>query len=193
MTTSPSSTSRPFNFDLVVLGGGPAGASGAAAAAVFGQRVALVEQAREVGGAGVMTGTLPSKTLRETAVALSGLRARKLFGVDLSIREKATISDFTHHQQQVSAGESERIANRLQTLGVERFQGTGSFIDAHTIRVAHSGAADLQLRGEKILIATGSSSFHPPSSLLKMIACMTRTSCCVSLHCQSGWRSSARA
>ncbi len=90
-----------------------------------------------------MTGTLPSKTLRETAVALSGLRARKLFGIDLSIRHKATISDFTHHQQQVSAGESERITNRLQTLGVERFQGTGSFIDAHTIRVAHSGAADL--------------------------------------------------
>jgi NAD(P) transhydrogenase len=54
-------------------------------------------------------GTLPSKTLRETAVALSGLRARRLFGIDLSIRHKATISDFTHHQQQVSAGESERI------------------------------------------------------------------------------------
>ncbi|MBC8089477.1 MAG: FAD-dependent oxidoreductase, partial [Phycisphaerae bacterium] len=151
-----------LNFDVVVLGGGPAGASGAAAAAVFGQRVALVEQAREVGGTGVMTGTLPSKTLRETAVALSGVRARKLFGVDLSIRREAKISDFTRHQQQVSAGESERIANRLQTLGVERFQGTASFVDAHTIRVTRSGAADLQLRGEKILIATGSSSFRPP-------------------------------
>ena len=162
MTTPDSSTSRASDFDVVVLGGGPAGTSGAAAAAVFGQRVALVEQAREVGGAGVMTGTLPSKTLRETAVALSGLRARKLFGIDLSIRHKATISDFTHHQQQVSAGESERIANRLQTLGVERFQGTASFVDAHTIRVTRSGAADLQLRGEKILIATGSSSFRPP-------------------------------
>ena len=89
-STSDSNPSRALDFDIVVLGGGPAGASGAAAAALFGQRVALVEQAREVGGAGVMTGTLPSKTLRETAVALSGLRARKLFGIDLSIRHKAT-------------------------------------------------------------------------------------------------------
>ena len=161
-STSDIGSSRATDFDLMVLGAGPAGASGAAAAGVFGQRVALVEQAREVGGAGVMTGTLPSKTLRETAVALSGLRARKLFGIDLSIRHKATVSDFTRHQQQVSAGESERIANRLQALGVERFQGTGSFVDAHTIRVARSGAADRQLRGEKILIATGSSSFRPP-------------------------------
>jgi NAD(P) transhydrogenase len=155
------------NFDVVVLGGGPAGTSGAAAAAVFGQRVALVEPAPQVGGAGVMTGTLPSKTLRETAVALSGLRARRLFGIDLSIRHKATISDFTHHQQQVSAGESERITNRLQTLGVERFQGTGSFIDAHAIRVTQNGPADLQLCGEKILIATGSSSFRPPEFSFK--------------------------
>jgi NAD(P) transhydrogenase len=67
MTTSHSTPSHAPSFDVVVLGGGPAGASGAAAAAVFGQRVALVEQAPEVGGAGVMTGTLPSKTLRETA------------------------------------------------------------------------------------------------------------------------------
>jgi NAD(P) transhydrogenase len=164
-STSDLSTSRAVNFDVVVLGGGPAGTSGAAAAAVFGQRVALVEKAPEVGGAGVITGTLPSKTLRETAVALFGIRARRLFGIDLSIRREATISDFTRHQQQVSAGESERIANRLQTLGVERFHGTASFVGAHTIRVARSGAADLQLHGEKILIATGSTSFRPPEFL----------------------------
>jgi len=164
-STSDLSTSRAVNFDVVVLGGGPAGTSGAAAAAVFGQRVALVEKAPEVGGAGVITGTLPSKTLRETAVALFGIRARRLFGIDLSIRREATISDFTRHQQQVSAGESERIANRLQTLGVERFHGTASFVGAHTIRVARSGTADLQLHGEKILIATGSTSFRPPEFL----------------------------
>ena len=161
-STSNSNSSRELAFDVVVLGGGPAGTSGAAAAAVFGQRVALVEQAPEVGGAGVITGTLPSKTLRETAVALSGVRARRLFGIDLSIRDKATVSDFTRHQQQVSAGESGRIGMRLRTLAVERFQGTASFVDAHTIRVVRSGAADLLLRAEKILIATGSTSFRPP-------------------------------
>src|SRR5881394_1670462 len=73
-------------FDLVVLGGGPAGASGAAAAGLLGKRVALVEKAALVGGAGINTGTIPSKTLRETALMLSGWRSRRLFGVDLSLR-----------------------------------------------------------------------------------------------------------
>src|SRR6187401_2591415 len=100
-------------FDLIVIGGGPVGICGANTAGIFGQRVALVEKLRDVGGAGINTGTLPSKTLRETALALSGLRSRKLFGVDLSLRREATISDFTGHQRNVSAGERERIGNNL--------------------------------------------------------------------------------
>src|SRR5437762_8908689 len=74
---------RPESYDLVVIGGGPAGISGANTASIFGKRVALVEKLREIGGAGINTGTIPSKTLRETALALSGVRSRKLFGVDL--------------------------------------------------------------------------------------------------------------
>jgi pyruvate/2-oxoglutarate dehydrogenase complex dihydrolipoamide dehydrogenase (E3) component len=82
-------------FDLVVLGGGPAGTCGAGTAAVFGRRVALVEKEPEIGGAGINSGTVPSKTLRETALALSGWRSRKLHGVDLSLRREATVADFT--------------------------------------------------------------------------------------------------
>jgi NAD(P) transhydrogenase len=63
-------------FDLVVIGAGPAGICGANTAGIFGKRVALVEKLREVGGAGINTGTIPSKTLREIALALSGLRSR---------------------------------------------------------------------------------------------------------------------
>ena len=129
--------------------------------------MALVEQASEVGGAGVISGTVPSKTLRETALALSGWRSRKLFGVDLSLRREATIADFMRHQQQVSAGESGRLAARLETLGVTRFTGTASFVDAHTVRVARTDASELQLRGEKILIATGSTPFRPPEFPLR--------------------------
>ena len=151
------------SFDLVVLGGGPAGTCAAGTAAVFGRRVALVEKELEVGGAGVLSGTVPSKTLRETALALSGWRSRKLFGVDLSLRREATVADFTRHQQQVSAGESQRLATRLQTLAVERFYGTASFVDAHTVRVQRNNGPDLTLRGDKILIATGSSPFRPPA------------------------------
>src|SRR5438045_3429406 len=76
---------QPESYDLVVIGGGPAGISGANTASIFGKRVALVEKLREIGGAGINTGTIPSKTLRETALALSGVRSRKLFGVDLSL------------------------------------------------------------------------------------------------------------
>src|SRR5262249_7690047 len=71
-------------YDLVVLGGGPAGLVGAATAAKFGKSVAVIEAASELGGAGINTGTVPSKTLRETALTLSGVRSRKLHGVDLS-------------------------------------------------------------------------------------------------------------
>ena len=89
------------DFDLVVIGGGPAGICGANTAGIFGKSVALVEKLREVGGAGINTGTIPSKTLRETALALSGVRSRKLFGVDLSLRREATVADFMRHQAKI--------------------------------------------------------------------------------------------
>jgi len=75
---------RQANCDLVVLGGGPAGTAGATAAGLLGRRVALIEKSQQVGGAGINTGTIPSKTLRETALALTGLRSRRLYGVDLA-------------------------------------------------------------------------------------------------------------
>jgi len=70
-------------YDLVVIGGGPAGVIGARTATVLGKTVALVDSHHELGGAGINTGTVPSKTLRETALALSGMRSRNLYGVDL--------------------------------------------------------------------------------------------------------------
>src|SRR6266850_1581551 len=112
---------EPELFDLVVIGAGPAGEKGATTAAIFGKRVAIVEKAREVGGAVANTGTLPSKTLRETAVALSGLKARNLYGVDLSLRREATIGDFMYHERRVAANERERISQHLNGLNIELF------------------------------------------------------------------------
>lgn len=150
------------NFDLIVIGGGPAGVSGANGAGFLGKRVALIEQHRIIGGAGINTGTIPSKTLRESAIALSGWRSRRLFGVDLSLRREATVSDFMHHEKQVTADERHRLEEKLRVNRVEKFHGTASFVDPHTIQVAaHAGAVTL-LRGEKILIATGSSPVRPP-------------------------------
>lgn len=145
----------------MVLGGGPAGSCAAGTAALFGRRVALVEQEAQLGGAGINSGTVPSKTLRETALALSGVRSRRLFGVDLSLRREATVADFMHHEQRVTAGERRRVEQRLAALAVERFHGAASFVDAHTVRVERRDGPDLLVRGERIVIATGSSPFRP--------------------------------
>ena len=158
---NPSSLAK---FDLVVLGGGPAGTSGASAAGLLGKRVALVEKASLVGGAGINTGTIPSKTLRETSLMLSGWRSRKLFGVDLSLRREATVADFMRHAKQVTNSERQRVEARLALRGVTRFHGAASFVDAHAIRIVNEGeeGAGNLIHGEKILIATGSSPLRPP-------------------------------
>src|SRR6266487_5137345 len=116
------------SFDLIVIGGGPAGICGANTAAIFGKRVALVEILGKVGGAGINTGTIPSKTLRETALALSGVRSRKLFGVDLSLRREATVADFMRHQANVAAHERHRREEQMRTYNVDTFHGVASFV-----------------------------------------------------------------
>src|ERR1700760_3365568 len=89
------------NYDLVIIGGGPAGLTAATTAADNHKSVALIDAHYELGGAGVNTGTVPSKTLRETALALTGVRSRDLYGVDLSLRREVTIKEFLGHEQKV--------------------------------------------------------------------------------------------
>src|SRR5213078_2751115 len=138
-------------YELVVIGGGPAGICGALAAGIFGKRVALVEKLGKVGGAGINTGTIPSKTLRETALALSGWRSRKLFGVDLSLRRDATVEDFMGHKEHVVAHDRKRREEQLRTYKIETFHGVASFIGPNTVRVA----PDTLLRAGKFLTAPG--------------------------------------
>lgn len=156
------SLSNHARFDLVVLGGGPAGSSGAMAGGLLGRKVALVEKAALVGGAGINTGTIPSKTLRETSLMLSGWRSRKLFGVDLSLRREATVADFMRHEKHVTNSERQRVEARLTLRRVTKFHGAASFVDAHTIRIAGEAGTETLIHGDKILIATGSSPLRPP-------------------------------
>jgi NAD(P) transhydrogenase len=158
------------HYDLVVIGAGPAGERGALTAAGLGKSVAVVERGAQIGGAVANTGTLPSKTLRETALALSGLRARRLYGVDLSLRREATVADFMHHENVVTANARERSERRLSRYGIQVYHGTARFLDPQRVLVNY-GKADgcetddpgcLCLRGEKILIASGSSPWRPP-------------------------------
>ena len=151
------------SYDLVVIGGGPAGIIGAVTAATLGRSVALVDSHAGLGGAGVNTGTVPSKTLRETALALSGMRSRNLHGVDLSLRREATVTDFLRHERNVKAGLNTLLAQRLGASNAVRYCGTGSFVDSHTIRVQRGpGEEETYLRAEHFLIATGSAPIRPP-------------------------------
>jgi NAD(P) transhydrogenase len=146
----------PKSYDLIVLGGGPAGITGARTAADFGKRVALIDSHHELGGAGVNTGTVPSKTLRETALALSGMRSRNLYGVDLSLRREATVGDFLRHERDVKAGINAALAHQIEAAKIDQYDTAGSFAGPKLIR-----AGDALLESDRILIATGSSPFHP--------------------------------
>ena len=153
--------SSPQPFDLIVLGGGPAGEKGAAQAAYFGKRVALVERESWLGGAAVNTGTVPSKTLRETALYFSGLRQRGLYGIDYSLKDDLTIGDFLHHMEAVVQDQRRLINDNIARHKVTVFQGEGSFLDARTIEVRPSTGQPARLSAPVVLIATGSSPLRP--------------------------------
>jgi len=148
-------------FDLVVIGGGAAGEKGAVQAAYFGKSVALIEKEPVHGGAMVNTGTLPSKTLRETALYLSGFRQRGLHGVDLTLSRKASVDDFLYRLEAVVTEERLRISANLERHGVARFHGAARFLDANTIAIGE-GASPKTVKARHVLIATGSSPHRPP-------------------------------
>jgi NAD(P) transhydrogenase len=149
-------------FDLIVIGSGPAGEKGAAQAAYFGKRVALIERRAELGGAGVNTGTVPSKTLRESALYFSGLRQRGLYGIDYSLREGLTVQDFMHRKEAVVSAERAKIAANLDAHKIELIPGAGRFEDANTVCVIDQFGAPRYMHGNVILIAVGSKPYRPP-------------------------------
>jgi len=148
-------------FDLIVIGGGPAGEKGAAKAAQYGKRVALIEREPYLGGAGINTGTVPSKTLRESALYFSGLQQRGLYGIDYSLKENLTIKDFMYRERRVVRKERKMIAEHLDEHNISLLHGEGSLKDRHTVLVK-SAKDEKEISGEIILIATGSSPHHPP-------------------------------
>src|SRR5258706_8962251 len=117
------------HYDLVVIGSGPAGEKGAAMAAYFGKKVALVERSTHLGGAGLNTGTVPSKTLRETALYYSGLRQRGLFGIDYSLRENLTVADFLHREMAVVENERAIVRKNLDRHKIVIYLGSGASKD----------------------------------------------------------------
>src|SRR4051812_17820979 len=150
------------DFDLLVIGSGPAGERGAVQAAIFGKRVGVIEREPVLGGASANTGTLPSKTLRETSLTLSGLRARGFRAVEVHHHLETTLEDFLFREKYVMATERKRIADNLDAHDIELIPGEATFIDPHTLRVTERDGSARDCTAEVILIATGSHPFRPP-------------------------------
>ena len=148
------------HFDLLVVGAGPAGEKGAAQAAYFGKRVCVVERAPKPGGAAVNTGTIPSKTLRETALYFSGLRQRGLYGVEYHVQQDITISDFMFRERAVVESAWQLIDENFESHGIECVQGTARIIDGHTVEVTRYKETR-RLTADVILVATGSHPLRP--------------------------------
>jgi NAD(P) transhydrogenase len=153
------------HYDLVVIGAGPAGEKAAVQAAYFGKRVLIIEDQPEPGGAAVHTGTLPSKTLRETALYLSGYQARALYGVAVELDRRATLQHLMSRKAGIADAEARAFRHNFARHGVDYERGRGSFIDANTLSVSSSGGkGKREVTGDFILIATGSRP-HRPSDI----------------------------
>jgi NAD(P) transhydrogenase len=146
-------------YDLIVIGSGPAGEKGAAKAAYFGKKVALVEEAPSYGGAVANTG-VPGKAMRETALYLSGFRQRDLYGLTIAYDGTLTIDRFMHRGRAVRRALDQWIAANLERHHIDVHHGRATFVDAYTVRVEGETAPKL-LEAGVILIATGSTPRRP--------------------------------
>jgi NAD(P) transhydrogenase len=142
-------------FDLVCLGSGPAGQKAALQGARSGFRVALIERDDRIGGAGVLLGAIPAKTLREQA-----LRYRRMRGGVTSLGVKlhgdAPISALLYGVEDGVAAQDRCLRAELARNGVELIRGRAAFRDAHRIDVQKRDGGHGSLHASRIVIATGS-------------------------------------
>ena len=147
------------HYDLIVIGSGPAGEKGAARAAYEGKKVALIEMSSILGGTVASSG-VPTKTLRETALRISGFMQRDIYGVDLRYKDELDVQTFMYHERQVRTAVQTGVALNLEQHHIHCYTGVASFDDPHTIRIA-SAPGEITITGDIILIATGSRPVRP--------------------------------
>lgn len=147
------------SFDLIVIGSGPAGEKAAVKAAYFGKKVALIEKSPNSGGAGVQTGTLPSKALKETALYFSRVYEKHIFELSEQRLRKTKHKQFIYRRDVARNDMQDEVDKNLFRHNVTVYRGTGSFIDKNTIRV--TGQDNAVIGGKYILIATGSYPVNP--------------------------------
>lgn len=148
-------------FDLVVLGSGPAGRRAAVQAAKLGKSVLVVDDRAQVGGVSVHTGTIPSKTLRETVLNLSGWRERGFYGQSYRVKRDISPADLAQRLGKTLDHEISVLEHQFARNGVKVVRGKGRFLGPHRIAIAHEDGEDV-VEMDKALIATGTVPFHPP-------------------------------
>ncbi|MFQ5876060.1 MAG: FAD-dependent oxidoreductase, partial [Dehalococcoidia bacterium] len=142
-------------YDVLVIGSGPAGHGAAIQAAKLGQRVAVIEKSAEVGGASVNTGTIPSKTLREAVLYLTGLRQRDIYGLSYRLKEDITVQDLMLRRNYVVRNERGVLRNQFIRNHVAILHGKAAFVSPNRVSV-QSSQEQREVEGDFIIIATGS-------------------------------------
>ena len=148
-------------YDLCVIGSGAAGQRAAIQAAKLGKRVCVIERAEVVGGAAINTGTIPSKSLREAVLQLTGARLRSFLGESVQVKQRITIQDLTSWTQQIVRAEIEISRASMLRNGVEIINGDGTISGPNSVVVVHGNNTSL-IEADFILIATGSRPARPP-------------------------------
>jgi NAD(P) transhydrogenase len=154
-------TGRMYDFDVLVIGSGPGGQKAAIAAAKLGRRVAIVERRDMIGGVCLNTGTIPSKTLREAVLYLTGLDQREMYGQSYRVKEDITVADLAARTQHVVGREIDVVRSQLSRNRVAILTGTGYFVDPHTIEVDDGQGRIHRATADKIVIATGTRPARP--------------------------------
>lgn len=159
----PSDTQTTFDYDLVVLGSGPAGQRAAIQAAKLGKQVAVVEKRAVVGGVCINTGTIPSKTLREAVLHLSGFLHRNVYGSAYSVKHDITMQDLMVRTDHVIRTEIDVTHHQLRRNGIEVLSASATFSDPHTIRLDFSdGRGEREISTDKVVIAVGTECTRAP-------------------------------
>jgi NAD(P) transhydrogenase len=149
-------------YDMVVIGSGPGGQKAAIASAKLGKSVAIIERGQMLGGVCVQTGTIPSKTLREAVLYLTGMSQRELYGASYRVKEKITPADLLARTQHVIGKEVDVIRNQLMRNRIDLLIGHGRFLDPHTIEVEDPSRREkLTISGKYIVVATGTRPARP--------------------------------
>ncbi|TDB93223.1 Si-specific NAD(P)(+) transhydrogenase [Actinomadura sp. 7K534] len=149
------------DFDLLVLGSGPGGQRAAIAAAKLGRKVAIVDRRDMLGGVCINTGTIPSKTLREAVLYLTGLNQRELYGQSYRVKDDITVADLGMRTQHVIGREIDTVRSQLARNRVTVLPGRGRFLEPNTVGITSAGDREHKVTAERIVIATGTRPARP--------------------------------